>query len=175
MLIDIINGKPVICFEDLTVPEFQAVWESSPDKHVVQLKLLYIYHMVNPKSSYANLPQDKRRTSVFKAYVKGWKIYAVVTKAMATYEELVKTPSIRYLEGVEIQIDKLGEFLRDVTPTDKNISAVLKAITEGSNILGSHAALKERIEKELAAKKNIKKNIVPNIFEDEVEENDAAK
>lgn len=165
MLFDIINGKPQVILEDLTIPEFKAVWESNKDKAIVQLKLLYIYHMTDPKSSYANYPVDKRKKEVYDAYVRDWDIDITVTKALAKYSEMVKTASVRYLEGVEIQIDKLGQFLRTVTPNDKNINAILKAITDGSNIFMSHQALKDRIEKEIQSNKNIKKNIKPNIFE----------
>jgi|DEB0MinimDraft_4_1074332.scaffolds.fasta_scaffold11840_2 hypothetical protein len=167
MLFDIVNGKPQIIIEDLTVPEFRAVWESSKDKKIVELKLLYIYHLVDPKSPYANKPEHERGPLVQKLYVKGWAIDSVVIKAIAAYKSLYKTASMRYLEGVEIQIDKLGKYLRDSEPTDKNINSILRAITEGSDILTSYAALKERIDKELSAKKNIKKNITPNIFEED--------
>jgi hypothetical protein len=167
MLFDIQGQKLVLIVEHLSIPEFREIYETASSPKEAENKLLFIYHMSHPKSPYANLSEEDRYKRVYADYLKGIKMDAKLSKAMEKYKMLIKTPSIRYLEGVEMQIDKLGKFLSVTEPTEKNIYAVLKAITEGADILTAYGTLKERVDKELSAKKDIKKNITPNIFEEE--------
>jgi hypothetical protein len=73
-------------------------------KLIAKKELAYVYHMSAPKSPYYNYAEEERKIklkeALFSEVDKEWKPDKVIEKAIATYREIHKTPSMHSLDSM---------------------------------------------------------------------------
>lgn len=170
-IFDIYNNEPVINPEGLFIPELRAIWDrdETDAKHKATNELLYVYHMVDPKSSYSRYPLSEKENKILEAYFEqtpDWKPDEVIQKAMDRYKEMKQSVAVRYLKGVEAMIDKLAVFLleEDIQAgTGGNLTQILAAVTKGEDLINTYAKLLARVNSELEAfETKYKKGVKPS-------------
>ena len=106
---------------------FKELWirDKSKDKSIALLELAYIYFMIDYKSDFMSLTDERdRHCEVIKAIGlnNNWKPDNKVIEAMKFYEKMEDTISMKFLRKAQIALDKIGKFYDDVDLTLLNKS-----------------------------------------------------
>jgi hypothetical protein len=139
--------------ECLLVSEFKAVWDRDRhrNKSSALEELAYVYFMVDYQSPYRAYPPGDRGKQIRNDIIarERWSEDKLVRDAMKKYDELQQTPTLRFLMAAEGALEKITTRLRDVTfSDDKDISAIVKAISDSKKLVADIEDLKERVKKE---------------------------
>lgn len=171
MMFDIVKGVPVIKPESLTIPELRKIWDAdtSKEKEIANKKLTYIYHLIDPRSDYSKVGEDLRKEIVDKDHLKGFKIDKDMEKAIQKAELFQLTVPLRFLKGVSAQLIKMAKYMEDADPDDENIVKLSMVIGKGADLISSHQQLEEKVAQQLKMGSKIKRDIKPNMFDDEHE------
>lgn len=118
----VVNNKPRITPEGLTVPELLVVWkdDKTKEKIAAHASLAYIYHSVHPKSIYRNFSENERDdiiiTDMKKTYGTSdrWTPSENCEEAKQKYEKMISTPTKRMLESAEKTAEKLADYFEGV-------------------------------------------------------------
>ena len=110
--------KVVISEEAFALKVFRQIWnrDRSVNKDKAIIELGYIYFMIDPRSDYQYIIDEKERS---KAIIEGeglpsnWKPDKIVTEAMQFYSS-IKSTSALLLEDTRVAIDKVRTFLKNV-------------------------------------------------------------
>jgi hypothetical protein len=169
MIFDIKDNKPIITPEGLNIPEFKEIWKSDKDryKRLAQGTLAYIYHMLDPRSVYANLSEKDKEREIIKDYIPesnrrgGYTPPERVLKAMEKYEKLIDTPLTRLLASARRGIDKTSEYFDgiDYTEIDELTGAPKYDINK---VMGAYAKLDQVIKSVSELEKQVKKDLAIN-------------
>ena len=169
MIFDIIDDKPVITGEGINIPEFKVIWNNDSYKHkkAAKAQYAYIYHMCDPRSSYSNLPLDKREKEVVKDFITdgltnngSYTRSEFVEAAMAKYKLLTETPSSRLLKSAKNTLNKTAEYFDSVDYTEVDevtglakydINKVVSALEKIEKLVKSIKRLEIEVGKDLAA------------------------
>jgi hypothetical protein len=160
-IFSLINNKLDILPENLSIPEFKAVWDddSTKDKSIAKQELAYIYFTCDFNSIYKNYPMDKQESYIIKDHIKmkNWVPGPLVRKAMDRYNDLQQTPNMRFLTSAQMAAESLIEYFEDIDwnaldgmgkPKYK-VTEVTGSLEKAGKILQSLEALKEKVQKEM--------------------------
>lgn len=145
------------------------------DKFLTQLSV--IYFMVDPRSSYNYIIDDKDRLQAIieqEGLPKTFKINKELQKAMDAYKEHVITSSFLLLQDTKLAVEKVREFLRDVNLKaldDKGkpiytINSVTSAIKQIPQLARDLAEAERIITKEIEEQGKMRGGGEKAIFED---------
>lgn len=155
---DIISGEPVINPEALFIPGFKEVWASDKSEGKVDAtqKILYVYHLCNPRSAYSLMSPEERLRETKKDFLDPYKIKpdANLQKAIEKYSgPLLRDAGYRFLEGLEVAIDHITKILKDEKTYGEaskiKFTELTAVIEKGSNILTSYYKLRKQVEEGL--------------------------
>lgn len=139
----------VVAPEALMLEAFKVLWDrdSSPDKRVARLEFAYIYFFADPRSDYAYITDEGKRSQEIKMGLglEDWSADKKIRAAIRLYRSFMPI-SLGLLEDARCAIDKLRIFLRevDLMATDERgkplysvstISSTIKQIPELVNVL----------------------------------------
>lgn len=91
--------------------------DKSKNKEKFMQYISFIFHYVDPRSSYADIFDDETRKKKImeqEGLSDDFKIDASLTKAISIYKELTTTTSVKLLDSMRKAIAKIGEFLENV-------------------------------------------------------------
>lgn len=91
--------------------------DKSETKEVFMRQLSYLYFMVDPRSSYADVIDLEERKNLIIAQEglpSDFEPSATLVSAMETYRQLTTTTSMNLLNSMRVAIDKIGAFLEEV-------------------------------------------------------------
>lgn len=141
--------------------------DESENKEVAQKELAYVYHTVDPTSSYSSYGEDTRKEKV-KEGIFGtstdWVEDAYVREAMEVYEELNLSEAERLLQSAKKSAKSLREYFEkvDLTERDERGKPIHKAkdlISNLSNVgqvVEGIKELEEQVKKEQSDYGNIR-------------------
>lgn len=149
-IFDISEGNIVINENCLLIPELRLIMDTYENPIPV---LGYVHFLADPKSPYANLPDDQREETILNDYDGDYTpddepVYKAVEKIKRLYE----TPSMRLLEDAKFGLKRLGEYIRKTEITDgkegsgNNYRQSLLSITK---INREYRMLEKDVEEEL--------------------------
>ncbi len=168
---------PVIKPQGVFVPELKAIWDKdkSAGKTKAKKYFIYIYHMVNMKSVYADQPLEDRHNTLVRDYFgkKTWEPTKEVTKAMEKYRDLITTPEMRLLQDAVNMANNLSKHIRELNFSEKNekgdyINDTNKAIGYIKALgpaVESLEKLRLKVEKGINEKNNNRANVELNMFD----------
>ena len=118
----IIDNKPRVTAEGLNIPEFKKIWYNDKEgksKWTAQGELAYIFHMLDPESSYANLAEDAKELTIIQDFIPKlkqgyWKPNEWVEAGMAKYLKLIDTPASRMLNSARKMADKYADYFDSI-------------------------------------------------------------
>lgn len=172
---DVDRGVPVIKAEALFVPEFKILWESdkSKEKHRVTRQMAYIYHSVNPMGPYGQLGPYEKEELTKKDLLKEGDETPDLIAARNKYRELLIEADVDMLlvEGVTEALRKIAIYLKDVIVVDGkggNVAEINSSIKNASIMRGQRNQLLKEVQEGIEAQKRIKKNVRPNIFDEDL-------
>lgn len=154
-LFDIIGGEPTINPEVLFVPGFREIWASDKTKDKIEAtqKILYVYHLCNPRSAYSLMPISERAEEVEKDFLKpfGLTVDSLIDNAVKKYSEVfLRDAGVRFLEGIEVAVDQITLMLKDpktYQPGSKiKFSDIKDFVVKGNDLLSSYYKLRKQIE-----------------------------
>lgn len=168
---------PTIIPQGVFVPELKAIWDKdkSAGKTKAKKYFIYIYHMVNMKSVYADQPLEDRHNTLVRDYFgkKTWEPTKEVLKAMEKYKELITTPEQRMLNDAIEMSANLSKHIRELNFNDKDESG--KFINDTNKAIGylkslgpaveSLEKLRLKVEKGINEKSRTRGDVKPNIFD----------
>jgi hypothetical protein len=159
-MFDLVDSVVTINASTLNIPEFKAIWKrdkgrSKLDAHA---ELSYVFYMCDYKSEFRNFPEQEKVKKIREAFInkrlgEDWKPDAKISAAMELYKQMQETPSLRFLNGVTITLDKLTEYLVEADiedGKDGNIKDIMAAIEKGQKIVAGLGKLKESVSKEVS-------------------------
>lgn len=139
----------------LTIPEFKKLWDKdkSESKTKVRAQVAYVYHLVDPKSTYVN--SANRAKEVAEDFLKSSKITKDITAAVEKYKQLITTPEQRLLEGSLNAADRLADYFNtiDFTSVDDSGSLIhdphkiMSSLTKVNGVIKSLKDLRDLMEK----------------------------
>ena len=126
-LIELRNGELEPTEELFFIRCFRELWEldSSREKERFFMTLGIIYHMSDPRSSYAYITDEGERFKKIKeqeGLSDSYEMSDLVKECIRWYKEHVRTTTMLLLENARLACDKISVFLRDVdfTKNDKS-------------------------------------------------------
>lgn len=151
--------KVVISEEAFALKVFRQIWnrDRSVNKDKAIMELSYIYFMVDPRSDYQYLVDEKERSKAIiegEGLPDGWKPDKVITEAMEFYSRFKPTAAL-LLEDTRYAVDKLRKLLREIdlnqlddkgkpiytlnsiTATIKQVPSLAKDLDEAEKALAS--------------------------------------
>lgn len=173
---DIIKNEPHIRAEALVIPEMYEIWKQDKTKEKVMFtqKMAYIYHSISPVSAYSKMNRDKREEQVVADFLtrNGLQLDESLKAAAAKYRllEVESDAANMLLEGLEAAIFKLGQFLKEAEFTDGrqgNLTSIVNAAKQATILKTTRDQLKKQIEESYQANTKTKKDVEPNIFDDD--------
>lgn len=179
MIFKIENGKPKITPEALfSIDLFKQIWErdNSPNKETASIEFAYIYHAIDHRSIFANVPLVQKNEVITRNLSpnKPLVIDNLILEAMSVYRSLTQTPIHRLYEGAVIASDKTAEYFTNVDyrAVDVNgrplynVRDVSAALEKVGKIRASLVDLLAEINKQDENNKSeIRGKVVPNIFD----------
>lgn len=168
-IFDVVRGIPTINPEALTVPEIRKIWDSDPsfDKELGTRKVIYLYHLLDPRSAYAKVGEDVREKLVNQDHLKGFKLDKEMKDAINKVKTLERSVPHRFLDGVEAQLIRMADFLKQAETTESNIAKIALVISKGAELISSHQQLSEKVAQQAAMGNKIKRDVTPNMFDDD--------
>lgn len=143
--------------DTLVIPEFRVLWErdKSKDKAMAYKELSYVYYYADFKSSYQNYTEDDRESKVRDDFIRDskWRADKDVIAAVAKYEEMQVTPTLRLLQAAKVAVDKLAAYFRESEPEDRNYTSNLDKL---GKIVESLDKLEEKVKKEQSTQGRIR-------------------
>jgi len=173
---DIVKGEPRLRAEALLIPEMYALWkqDKTADKEIVTYKVSYIYHAINPISAYAKMDPKKRDIQVIEDMLTKRKlsIDPILIAARDKYKFLVVDcdMSASSLEAMDILINKINAFFKEVEILDGkggNLGGLVSSAKQLRELHAIRDAFKKQIEEGYDSAVKTKRNIEPNMFDEE--------
>lgn len=157
-IFNIEDDNPIITPEGLYIPELKHIWErdTSKTKEVASAQLVSIYHLVDPRSSYAGLDADTKRELVFTDYLEdpNYELDEAMLEAMEKYAILIKGPFTRYYESLQAALDSITAYMSTATVRggkDGNFGQVQSNIANSDKLISAMAKAKDASIKETQA------------------------
>lgn len=144
---DIKQGKLIVRAQDLTVPILKEIYERDTTKLKTRAlqDLLYIYHMADTDSPYADMDETVKEAHVRRAIFgtdKKIRIDTKITDAIEEYMECNINTIDRVLFDFNKKIDDLRQQITDAKISDSNIDKVIERMQKFDKLLEA----KEKIE-----------------------------
>lgn len=149
-IFDISEGNIVVNQNCLLIPELKAIVDTYENYIPV---LGYVHFTCDPKSPYANLPDNEREEMILADYVADYSVDdEVVYKAVEKIKKLYETPSMRFLRDARGGLENLSQYLSKASVTegkDSNLTGLISALKSISKINQEYKALEKDVEEEL--------------------------
>ena len=172
-MFELIDYKVKISPAMLNVPEYKAIWERDKvkGKHKSFAELSYVYYVSDYKSAYINYPEEDRlevvaRDHCYRILGDKWSPDNKVKEAILKYRELQTTPSLRYLQSVEQQLDKIVRFFNGVQIDEDTIKTIVDSTDKANKIILSLPKIREAVKKEMSENSKIRGGGNIGMFED---------
>lgn len=153
-IFDIQDGKVVLTPNCLLIPHFKAVIDKFGKDDALVI-FAYINFMHNPRSAYANTPEEEKSEIIIQdlkleVSLDEPEIEAALEKA----EELFATPTRRFYLDAKIGREKMGRYLRDaqiIAGRDGNYSTYLSSLKSVGTITAEFEKLEKSYMQEVIA------------------------
>lgn len=131
--------KVIISEEAFALKSFRVIWnrDRSASKEKALMELGYVYFMVDPRSDYQYLVDEKERSQAIKegeGFPEDWKPDKIITEAMELYSSF-KPASALLLEDTRFMVDRFRKKLKEVVDSDeigikelKEMSALIRQL-----------------------------------------------
>ena len=178
-LIDLDNYELKVADEALLIRPIRELYEAdkSKRKEGFYRQLSYIYFMVDPRSSYQYITDEKLRSDEIKkqeGFDDDWEPSPKLKLAMEQYASHVVTTQSLLLQDMRTSIDNLRKFLRDVNlnDLDKNgkpiyqVATITSAIRQVPELAKALAEAEKSLQKDFESEGAIRGNREKSMFED---------
>lgn len=156
--------------EALAIKEFAALWkrDKTKEKKKAFLEMSFVFYTEDLRSPFKLYPVEQREQKVIEAvFDEKWEPDSSIKAAQERYRGLTNTRSMILLKDTWASIDKLGEFLRDVTfASPKDASSMKGVFKDMPGIVSSLKKLEEEVRKELEGQGSLKGGRDKAFFED---------
>lgn len=125
-IIEYINYEIVPTQEAFLIKPIREIYnnDSSPTKESFMQQMSILYFLVDPRSSYAYILDEKERLKeilVQEGLPKNYKLSKELKEAIEVYKKHIVTSSSLLLEDTRIAIEKVRTFLREVDLTETDV------------------------------------------------------
>ena len=125
-IIEYINYEIVPTQEAFLIKPIRDIYnnDSSPTKESFMQQMSILYFLVDPRSSYAYILDEKERLKeilVQEGLPKNYKLSKELKEAIEIYKKHIVTSSSLLLEDTRIAIEKVRTFLREVDLTETDV------------------------------------------------------
>jgi hypothetical protein len=143
---DIKDGKLIVKAQDLTIPVFKEIYErdTSKLKTTAIKELMYIYHMADPSSPYADMEVANKSGHIKKAIFKESKVKLdeLVMKGIDEYMECNIDATDRVIYEFNNKIDDLRKQIMNDKLTSDNVDDIIDRMKNFDKLL----EVKEKLE-----------------------------
>lgn len=158
-LFDLDKGNVVMNPTMLWIPEFKKIWsrDKTPDKDIATREISYIVFMHSFKSPYQAYNESEREVKILRDYFKdlpNWKPDEEVLKAIAKYNELQDSVTLRLLKSTKLALETIEEYFKTAVPSD--ITTIIKNAKELGNLVQSLDKLEKQVQKEQLETANVR-------------------
>lgn len=166
-LLSIEDYQLKVADELLLVKPFRKLWhqDRSQRKEVFYQQLSYVFHMVDPRSSYSYIQKEEDKIKAIieqEGLPEDFKPTPLLKEAMEIYKKLIITPSQKLLEASLTAADTVSKFLKTVDLTEEDdkgrpkyqVSTITTALKNVEGIVTSLQNLQNRIDQEIKDKTN---------------------
>lgn len=163
-LLNIDNYELKVSDEAMLVKPIRVLFEkdTSPHKENFYSWMSYLYFMVDPRSSYNYIIDEKERAKAIieqEGLKKGFKPDKDLQAAMNTYEKLVKTSSSELLQDVNMAITNVRKVLKSIDYSALDEKEKVNALKTTTSIVAMIPKLvKDLSEAEKAVNKEIEES-----------------
>lgn len=157
----------------LIIPEFKKIWErdKSKSKSTALAELSYVYFICDFKSPYLNsYIGEELKSTVKGAFItsKTWKEDKVIKEAIAKYNRLQETKTIKLFRASEKALDELTAYFDTISLKDETVNGVVvvdpkkhdkaaKLMSNLQKVAATAASIEEarkKVEKDVSLKDN---------------------
>lgn len=163
--------------EALIIPEFRKLWDKdkSKDKKQAIAELGYVYYMSDFKSIYNNYSENEKEQHILDDIMpKDWEPDKDTVRAMAKYQEIHVTHTMKIWQDAMGAVDKLRRYFREVDLTERDDKGkpvyhakdLVNNLKQVGDLIKGLKALEEEIQKEQVENSRIKGGGQAGLFED---------
>lgn len=149
-IFDVKDGNIIVNEECLTIPELKAVIDVYEDPIP---PLSYLYYMYDPTSSYHNLPEEEKETTIMEDYQGEYTTEdETIINAATKLKKLYTTPTMQFYLDMKELLFKLGAYGKTTAISsgkDGNYSAMQSQIKAVGTTIKEFKFLEETVQKEL--------------------------
>lgn len=149
-IFDINEGNIIINQNCLLIPELKLIVKEYENPIPV---LGYIHFMADPKSPYANLPEDEKEERILEDYPGDYTSDdEPVYKALEKIKRLYETASMRFLADAKAGLKTMGDYLRKaqiIEGKDSNFATFQSGLKSIATINRQYKELEKDVEEEL--------------------------
>lgn len=152
-LISLVENRITVTAECLMIREFNELWirDKSKAKETALKEITYVYYVSDYKSVYNNYPLSTKEFKIKEDIIKdsSWQPDDIVKAAIAKYDELQITPTLRMLRGARKALEELTRYYENLRVTDRNIMPASASLEKLGKISESFDKLEDKIKKEI--------------------------
>lgn len=178
-LIEVDNYELKVADEALLIRPIRELFEEDKTKRKENFyrQMSYIFFMVDPRSTYQYITDEKDRAEEIKrqeGFGDDWEPSKKLKEAMDRYASHVITTQSLLLQDMRKSIDNLRKFLRDVNlnDLDKNgkpiyqVATITSAIRQVPELAKALADAQKSLQKDFEAEDSVRGNKEKSMFED---------
>lgn len=177
-LFKLVRNKIEINPSTLTVKEFKALWlkDTTKTKENAIKEFSYIYFLMDWHSVYQNMPEEDRHETLKEDLDLGetWEPDHLLKLAMAKYEELQQTPTMKYAKSIRKAFWDMVTYFESVSYTERDnkgqpvyrIQDVTKAMADSGKLIDTVKKLEAIVKKEQIESSRVRSGDELNPFED---------
>lgn len=158
-MFNIKNTTVIVDPEYLLIPEFKTLWDQdkSKDKAKAYKELAYVYFMSDYKSPYNNYLEQERKDIVKKDFMNDEKYQETeqVKAAIAKYESLQETPSMRMLKASRKAQEKITKYF-ETGVCDIDVRELMMTLASIGKSIESVDKVEEKVKKEITNAEKIR-------------------
>lgn len=151
--------------------------DRSASKEQFYKQMSYLYFMVDPRSTYSYILNEKERSEAIikqEGLEEDFKPSALLQEAMEVYKKHTITTSQKLLEAAMIGADKVSTFLKEVDLKEEDdkgkpkyqVSTITAALKNVEGIVTSLQNLQKKVESELAEQSKARGSQELTIYDD---------
>jgi hypothetical protein len=150
---DIVEQRVIINENILLIPQFKKIMNKY--KGGALDVFCFIYYYLDYKSPFFDYNPEAREATLMNMFNKDGKFTledAEVIDAMDLYKQMNVTPMIALLDGVNVAVHRMTNYLKSTDITDGkdgNLAQIQKLVKELGPTISSYDQLKDAVEKEI--------------------------
>jgi hypothetical protein len=160
-IFNIVENRPQITPEGLSIPEFKKIWELDKDPLKVKAtsELSYIYHTTDPRSPYSAIDEDNRDDVIRHDYgLIDWEPSDVVLDAIEKYNLFLDSQSVRLLRSARNVADRLAKYLDTIDFNSVGVDGkphdptkIVSFLSQLPELIKTLDSLKDQVEKQITS------------------------